>query len=81
MPGEISKYLYTDEEMRPLYSRIAKSFNYAEVNITLWYTLCLDIEHNADDLDVHYLHAFVTVPVSIKLNLGYTSTHFHTLAI
>ena len=32
MPGEIAKYLYTDEEMRPIYSRIAKSFNYAEVN-------------------------------------------------
>ena len=32
MPGEIAKYLYTDEEMRPIYSRVAKSFNYAEVN-------------------------------------------------
>lgn len=33
MPGEIAKYLYTDEEMRPIYSKIAKSFNYAEVNL------------------------------------------------
>lgn len=49
MPGEIAKYLYTDEEMRPIYSRVAKSFNYAEVNqnksmgkngIILHYTLC-----------------------------------------
>ncbi|XP_052677516.1 uncharacterized protein LOC128158603 isoform X5 [Crassostrea angulata] len=36
MPGEISKYLYTDEEMRPLYSRIAKSFNYAEGLLREW---------------------------------------------
>lgn len=36
MPGEISKYLYTDEEMRPLYSRVAKSFNYAEGLLREW---------------------------------------------
>ena len=33
MPSEISKYLYTDEEMRPVYGKMAKSFNYAEVRI------------------------------------------------
>lgn len=48
MPGEISKYLYTDEEMRPLYSRVAKSFNYAEVNLTLYGT------QNADNLNIIY---------------------------
>lgn len=31
MPSEISKYLYTDEEMRPVFSKMARSFNYAEV--------------------------------------------------
>ncbi|XP_048781062.1 uncharacterized protein LOC125683673 isoform X5 [Ostrea edulis] len=36
MPGEIAKYLYTDEEMRPIYSKIAKSFNYAEGLLREW---------------------------------------------
>ncbi|XP_061173974.1 uncharacterized protein LOC133183052 isoform X2 [Saccostrea echinata] len=36
MPGEIAKYLYSDEEMRPIYSRIAKSFNYAEGLLREW---------------------------------------------
>ncbi|XP_078334665.1 uncharacterized protein LOC111118371 isoform X3 [Crassostrea virginica] len=36
MPGEIAKYLYTDEEMRPIYSRVAKSFNYAEGLLREW---------------------------------------------
>lgn len=73
MPGEISKYLYTDEEMRPLYSRVAKSFNYAEVNLTLYRT------QNADNLNIIYLHTFMTG--SVMLNLGYINTQFYTLAI
>ncbi|CAC5395618.1 unnamed protein product [Mytilus coruscus] len=36
MPSEISKYLYTDEEMRPVYGKMAKSFNYAEGLIREW---------------------------------------------
>lgn len=46
MFGEIFKYLYIDEEMRLLYSRIVKFFNYVEVNIIFWYILCFDIEYN-----------------------------------
>ncbi|XP_063424414.1 uncharacterized protein LOC134708059 isoform X2 [Mytilus trossulus] len=36
MPSEISKYLYTDEEMRPVYGKMAKSFNYAEGLLREW---------------------------------------------
>lgn len=63
MFGEIFKYLYIDEEMRLLYSRIVKFFNYVEVNIIFWYILCFDIEYNVDDLDVYYLYIFVIVLV------------------
>lgn len=63
MFGEIFKYLYIDEEMRLLYSRIVKFFNYVEVNIIFWYILCFDIEQNVDDLDVYYLYIFVIVLV------------------
>lgn len=63
MFGEIFKYLYIDEEMRLLYSRIVKFFNYVEVNIIFWYILCFDIEYNVEDLDVYYLYIFVIVLV------------------
>ncbi|KAK3106313.1 hypothetical protein FSP39_017496 [Pinctada imbricata] len=36
MPGEIARYLYTDEDMRPIYSKVAKSFNYAEGLLREW---------------------------------------------
>ncbi|XP_060070985.1 uncharacterized protein LOC132550904 [Ylistrum balloti] len=35
-PGEISKYLYTDEEMRPIYSKLGRSFNYSEGLLREW---------------------------------------------
>lgn len=76
MFGEIFKYLYIDEEMRLLYSRIVKFFNYVEVNIIFWYILCFDIEYNVDDLDVYYLYIFVIVLVLIKFYLGYISIYF-----
>lgn len=36
MPGEIAKYLYTDEEMRSIYARLQRSFNYAEGLLREW---------------------------------------------
>ena len=36
MPSEIAKYLYTDEEMRPVFSKMARSFNYSEVFIIVF---------------------------------------------
>lgn len=71
MPGEIAKYLYTDEEMRPIYSRVAKSFNYAEVNqnksirkngIILHYTLCSN-----DNLNIYCKKFFITCLKSMTL--------------
>ncbi|XP_069120155.1 uncharacterized protein [Argopecten irradians] len=35
-PGEISKYLYTDEEMRPVFSKLGRSFNYSEGLLREW---------------------------------------------
>ncbi|XP_021347520.1 uncharacterized protein LOC110446614 isoform X2 [Mizuhopecten yessoensis] len=35
-PGEISKYLYTDEEMRPIFSKLGRSFNYSEGLLREW---------------------------------------------
>lgn len=36
MPSEIAKYLYTDEEMRPVFSKMARSFNYSEGLLREW---------------------------------------------
>ncbi|KAL3837146.1 hypothetical protein ACJMK2_022524 [Sinanodonta woodiana] len=38
MPTEIAKYLYSDDEMRPVYSRLSRTFNYAEGLLREWGT-------------------------------------------
>lgn len=38
MPHEISKYLYTDEEMTNVYSKLSRTFNYCEGLLREWIT-------------------------------------------
>ncbi|KAK3579278.1 hypothetical protein CHS0354_033356 [Potamilus streckersoni] len=38
MPTEIAKYLYSDDEMRHVYSRLSRTFNYAEGLLREWGT-------------------------------------------
>lgn len=38
MPGEIAKYLYNDEEMTNIYSKLSRTFNYCEGLLREWGT-------------------------------------------
>jgi len=38
MPGEIARYLYTDEEMAHVYSKLSRTFNYCEGLLREWGT-------------------------------------------
>lgn len=38
MPGEIAKYLYSDEEMQHVYGKLSRTFNYCEGLLREWST-------------------------------------------
>ena len=80
MPSEIAKYLYTDEEMRPVFSKMARSFNYSEVLFYYYYYhyQMLFISEFKQQQKMHETHTS-TFDLLFKYSTQYIGSSFYTI--